>query len=690
MPELHAGAPRAGRRADGAQGPARRARRSAARPAATRRTSPACSIAKARCGRQLGDPARAIAAYRASGGAGAEGRAGPLAPRRAAPRRSGSPSGRWRCSARHGARPDGRPTTGTRSAWCWAAAARTTRRRAAFREAATRDAEERALRLQPRPGADAGRPARGRRVVPHARWRSTRRSGRRASASRNCADDARGARCVLARSSLARAVDAAATFWPVRGHAFLNWDDPDVARRQSAPAPAGAALVAWAFTTRDMGHYQPLSWLALAPAPGGRRSPARVHTAGPRAARAERRAAARRLTRWRSRDRGRRRRRPLVRSPRRRRRSSRCIRCASSPWRGPARCPTCCRTRRCWRSVGCWIAWTRGGRTRAGWGRRRLLRRVAARPRDRAAAAARAGVRGHRGRPHAPGRAARGTGSGRWRRSRSSPCRWRCSRPAPATVESLADVGLGPRLAVGADASGPVPVANARAAGPDAARRAAAQRVADWARPVVVAVAGVGRGDRLTVAAVVGARAALAVWGSYLLLLLPVVGLLPVGRAGHGRSLHLRPGDGAGGGAGRRGGARRRRPHAAPRCSPPAPRWSLLVPATRDAQAAYWHDSVALWSRAVALDADNDVALYNLALAAGRRRPDRRRRRAPAAAGRAGARPRAWRGPGSPPWSPIAKRRPAIAPPTAGRFADAVAAYDRALDADPARTRRAR
>ena len=33
------------------------------------------------------------------------------------------------------------------------------------------------------------------------------------------------------------------------------------------------------------------------------------------------------------------------------------------------------------------------------------------------------------------------------------------------------------------------------------------------------------------------------------------------------------------------------------------------------AQTAYWHDSTALWSRAVTLDADNDVALYNLAQA---------------------------------------------------------------------------
>jgi tetratricopeptide (TPR) repeat protein len=34
---------------------------------------------------------------------------------------------------------------------------------------------------------------------------------------------------------------------------------------------------------------------------------------------------------------------------------------------------------------------------------------------------------------------------------------------------------------------------------------------------------------------------------------------------------------------------------------------------TARAELAPWHDSVALWTRAVALDANNDVALYNLA-----------------------------------------------------------------------------
>ncbi len=50
-------------------------------------------------------------------------------------------------------------------------------------------AEERALRLQPRPGADARRQARGAPSGSAARWRSIRRSDRRGSVSRNWRDD---------------------------------------------------------------------------------------------------------------------------------------------------------------------------------------------------------------------------------------------------------------------------------------------------------------------------------------------------------------------------------------------------------------------------------------------------------------------------------------------------------------------
>ena len=50
--------------------------------------------------------------------------------------------------------------------------------------------------------------------------------------------------------------------------------------RQPAPAPAAQRRCwAWAFSTREMGHYQPLSWLALAAVSGAPPSPARVHAA---------------------------------------------------------------------------------------------------------------------------------------------------------------------------------------------------------------------------------------------------------------------------------------------------------------------------------------------------------------------------------------------------------------------------
>jgi tetratricopeptide (TPR) repeat protein len=54
----------------------------------------------------------------------------------------------------------------------------------------------------------------------------------------------------------------ALTFRPVVGHGFLNWDDPDVLVRN--PSLDGPGVVAWAFSTTHLGHYQPLAWLAWA------------------------------------------------------------------------------------------------------------------------------------------------------------------------------------------------------------------------------------------------------------------------------------------------------------------------------------------------------------------------------------------------------------------------------------------
>jgi len=51
----------------------------------------------------------------------------------------------------------------------------------------------------------------------------------------------------------------AAAFWPVLGNQFVNWDDPDVLLRNAQLGNPG--LLRWAFTTGLIGHYQPLSWL---------------------------------------------------------------------------------------------------------------------------------------------------------------------------------------------------------------------------------------------------------------------------------------------------------------------------------------------------------------------------------------------------------------------------------------------
>jgi Flp pilus assembly protein TadD len=48
-------------------------------------------------------------------------------------------------------------------------------------------------------------------------------------------------------------------FLPILGNEFVNWDDPVVFLRNAQLG--GPDTVRWAFTTTDMGHYQPLSWL---------------------------------------------------------------------------------------------------------------------------------------------------------------------------------------------------------------------------------------------------------------------------------------------------------------------------------------------------------------------------------------------------------------------------------------------
>ena len=59
----------------------------------------------------------------------------------------------------------------------------------------------------------------------------------------------------LAVLTLATAV----AFWPVVGNQFVNWDDPDVIVRNARLAAPG--VLAWAFSTTLIGHYQPFAWL---------------------------------------------------------------------------------------------------------------------------------------------------------------------------------------------------------------------------------------------------------------------------------------------------------------------------------------------------------------------------------------------------------------------------------------------
>ena len=178
-------------------------------------------------------------------------------------------------------------------------------------------------------------------------------------------------------------------------------------------------------------------------------------------------------------------------------------------------------------------------------------------------------------------------------------------------------------------------------------------------------------------------RVALAVWGSYLLLLLPVVGLLPSGvqltadRYVYGPAMVLSAALGV-----------------ALLGAPDVVRRTALVAAgaaavalglSARAQTAYWHDSTALWTRAVTLDAGNDIALFNLA-------------QARAEAGDAEAAIRHYeRLVALVPDHEPAKRalggliadreqRAADAAAQAGRLHEAVGRYDRALAADPART----
>jgi tetratricopeptide (TPR) repeat protein len=69
--------------------------------------------------------------------------------------------------------------------------------------------------------------------------------------------DTMSSRHLLAVSAVVIATCSA--FVPVFGNGFVNWDDPWTLQNNQHLGAAG--VLQWAFTTREMGHYQPLAWL---------------------------------------------------------------------------------------------------------------------------------------------------------------------------------------------------------------------------------------------------------------------------------------------------------------------------------------------------------------------------------------------------------------------------------------------
>lgn len=463
------------------------------------------------------------------------------------------------------------------------------------------------------------------------------------------------------------------TFQTVTGFGFLNWDDHDALVNNQALAASWPDVVRWAFTTTHMDHYQPLSWLVYR-ATGVPLAAPRVHmlavilhalNAGfllwltARIIRAERdpdrwwlAAAAALLFAVH----------PLRVEP---------VAWASAlPYLlsyGPLLLAT-----------GCWLRWVREGDERQRWLAVGLfavsqLARVTAPLFPLVLGVMALAVR------HAPAR---------------RPAEiWRATWPFVAIAlplaaveasarhaETLADIGLAPRLAW--TLTHPAlyvwrTLAPGAASPLDVLPRVAE---ANWGVALVAAIATV------VVVTATGtlwsSRVSMALWGSYLALLLPVVGLLPSGlqvtgdRYTYGPAMVLSVGLAA----------------ALAPAGALARRWAFVAAggaAVFLAQASLsradiWSDSVTLWSTAVRLDANNDVALYNLALAQ-------------VAAGQPDAAMSALQrlltlvpdhAPGRAQLNVlVANREEAAGNAAAGsrRFFAAVAAYTRALEAEPGR-----
>ncbi|MBM3516851.1 MAG: tetratricopeptide repeat protein [Alphaproteobacteria bacterium] len=463
------------------------------------------------------------------------------------------------------------------------------------------------------------------------------------------------------------------TFQSVTGFGFLNWDDHDALVNNQALVASWPEVVRWAFTTTHMDHYQPLSWLAYR-ATGVPLSAARIHTlalvlhalnAGcllwltARLIHADRDrwwlAAATTLL--------------FAVHP---------LRVETVAWTSAL--PYLLSYGPLLVAMGCWLRWVHEGDEQQRWLAVGLyavsqLARVTA--------------------PLFPlvlGVVALA--------SRMAPPRrpaevWRATWPfavialplaameaAARQAETLADIGFAPRLAwalthpalyvwrsIAPGMASPldvlprVPVSNWGVA-----------LVATVATAVVVTATSSLRSRRVSV----------AMWGSYLALLVPVVGLLPSGlqvtadRYTYGPAMVLSLGLAA----------------ALAPSGPLVRRWVIVAAGGATiffAQASMlragdWRDSLTLWSTAVRFDANNDVALYNLALAR-------------IEAGQPGAAiPELERllvlvpdhGPGRAQLNTlVADREEAAGNAAAGerRFVAAVSAYSRALASDAARVR---
>lgn len=410
---------------------------------------------------------------------------------------------------------------------------------------------------------------------------------------------------MTALRALAVAVVLAATivtFRPIVAHGFLNWDDPQVALNARLAEPPGA-LARWAFTTTDMQHYQPLAWLAY-----GALSTARDRAAAVHATSLTLHLVNVALLFW---------------------LTTRILAGGDDDghWWIPAATTALFAVHPmrvepvAWASAlpyllsyaplliatGCWFAWLRGGRGRTLAVALVLyaasqLARVTAPLYPLLLVALAGAVPAARARPLPSIVRAAALFA-----VVAVPLAW--MEAGARQIETLADIGLEPRLAwalthpaeylwraIWPAAVSPLHVLPRMAQ-------------ADWGPALVATIVSVV--VVAVTAQLASARAALATWGSYLLLLVPVIGLTPSGlqltadRYMYGPALVLSAALAA-----------------ALARAPGGLRQAALVAAgaaavafgqTARAETGHWRDSIALWSRAAALDADNDVAHYNLA-----------------------------------------------------------------------------